>query len=136
MAKLILIQIRTKNFPKTAVFSHMTAKSLVPDYMASNRETATCTVTAVRPPKSQKRNSTFFWAPTRFSNVLRSAMDPVLKKINQIQAFPHCFSKMHFNTTSFQTYKSTTLRLHHYLTHPMQKPCGITTSDKNIFNSL
>ena len=63
-------------------------------------------------------------------------MDPVLKKLNQIQAFPHCFSKMHFNTTSFQTYKSTTLRLHHYLIHPLQKPCGITASDKNIFNSL
>lgn len=29
-------------------------------------------------------------------------MDPVLKKLKHIQAFPHCFSKMHFNTTSFQ----------------------------------
>lgn len=50
MAKLILIQLKTKNFSKTAVFWPMTVNSLVPDYMASNRETATCTITAVRPP--------------------------------------------------------------------------------------
>lgn len=54
MANLILIQLRTKNFSKTAVFWHMTVNSLVPDYMASNRETATCTVTAARPPNLKK----------------------------------------------------------------------------------
>jgi hypothetical protein len=54
MEKLILIQLRTKNLPKTALFWHMTVNSLVPDYLASNRETATCTVTAVRSPNLKK----------------------------------------------------------------------------------
>jgi len=54
MAELILIQLKTKNFSKTAVFWPMTVNSLVPDYMASNQETATCTITAVRPPNLKK----------------------------------------------------------------------------------
>jgi hypothetical protein len=54
MAKLILIQLKIKNFSKTAVFWPMTVNSLVPDYRASNRETATCTITTVRPPNLKK----------------------------------------------------------------------------------
>jgi len=54
MAKGILIQLKITNFSKTAVFWHITVNSLVPDYISSNREIATCTVTAVRPPNLKK----------------------------------------------------------------------------------
>jgi hypothetical protein len=54
MAKLILIQLRTKNFSIPDFSWHMKVNSLVPDYMASNPEIATCTVNAVRTPHLKK----------------------------------------------------------------------------------
>jgi hypothetical protein len=77
MAKFILIRSRPKNFPKT-IFWHMTAYSLVPDYMASNRETATCTVTAVRPANLKQKKFSIFWTPTRFINMFRGVQQWIL----------------------------------------------------------
>jgi hypothetical protein len=100
-----------KKFPKTAVFWHMTVYSLVPDYIAKNRETAVCMVAAARFPNLRKKFFVFMGPNKVYYYVqVSSAIDPILTKLNQIQTFPHCFSKMHFNTTFSHTYISTILR--------------------------
>jgi hypothetical protein len=60
-------------------------------------------------------------------------MDPVLKKVvYQIQAFPHCIGTL-LSPKHTGIYH---LRICHYLTYPLPKPCGMRANDKNIFNSL
>jgi hypothetical protein len=83
MAKLIFDQE-----PKTS--GTLTMNSVV-HYIASNQETATFTITAVRPQISKKDIFCFLGPNKFYQRVPRSsAMDPVLKKFYQIQAFPHC----------------------------------------------
>ena len=66
MAKLILIQIRTKNFPKTAVFSHYDSEESGTRLHDIKSRNSYLHHHCCETPKSQKRNSMFFWAPTRF----------------------------------------------------------------------